>query len=306
MDFGKLASVDQVDFSFIPDPPQNKNVLDDFSVRPVAPRIYLGATGYNMKPWVGIWYPAGAREAAFLRCYGQQFNTIEHNTTHYRIPDHATVRRWRDEVPDDFRFCPKIPQAISHVRQLGVQNGEIRAFCDAISLLEHKMGCCFMQLPPQFSVQQLPLLEHFLSVFPVSAIPLAIEVRHPSFFQNSPAAATYYSILREYGAPAVITDVAGRRDVCHMRLTQGRVLIRFVGNGLHPTDSSRVKQWAARLTHWFALGLREAYFFCHEPDNLLAPELAALAASVFSTALPEAILRGPAPLEPPGRQGSLF
>src|SRR5262245_35026499 len=131
MDFGKLPSVDNVDFSLPPEPIQNAEVLAALT-KPAKPAIYLGSTGYNKKAWVGHWYPSGAKDKDFLRYYGTQFNTIEHNATHYRIPDDATIAWWRDETPADFRFCPKIPQTISHARDLGLNSGEISLFCKAI------------------------------------------------------------------------------------------------------------------------------------------------------------------------------
>lgn len=305
MDFGKLPSVDHIDFTLPPDPPQNLAVLGALPPRLAAPVIYLGATGYNMKAWVGRWYPAGAKDKDFLQHYGRQFNTIEHNTTHYRIPDAATVDRWREEVPADFRYCPKIPQTISHARDLGLSGRETGLFCDAIRDLAPKLGCCFIQLPPHFSTQHLPVLARFLEKFP-GDIALAAEVRHESFFQPNLAAEDFFNLLHTHNVSTVITDVAGRRDVCHLRLTTGRVLVRFVGNGLHPSDYTRIRDWAERLAAWFAAGLREAYFFCHEPDNLLAPDLVAFAAETFSGAIPEVVLRGPEPQKPPAQQGSLF
>ncbi|MBK8967074.1 MAG: DUF72 domain-containing protein [Saprospiraceae bacterium] len=305
MEFGKLPSVEQVDFSFQADPPENIAVLEACS-GDVKPRIYLGATGYNMKAWVGQWYPAGTKTKDFLVEYGRQFNTIEHNTTHYRIPDTATVARWRDAVPADFRYCPKIPQTISHARTLGLHGPEIQLFCAAIDGLDEKMGCCFMQLPPFFSVQDVPVLVRFLDQFPTEEIPLAVEVRHESFFKKNSAAQEYFSVLAGHGVATVITDVAGRRDVCHMQLTTGKVLIRFVGNGLHPTDYHRVEAWAGRLRDWFAAGLQEVYFFCHEPDNLLAPNLAVFARTTFQKAIPAAVIRGPEACPQPPKQGSLF
>jgi hypothetical protein len=53
-------------------------------------------------------------------------------------------------------------------------------------------------------------------------------------------------------------------------------MIRFVGNLLHPTDYARVDAWALRLKSWLGQGLRRAYFFIHQPDNINAPELAAV------------------------------
>ncbi len=215
------------------------------------------------------------------------------------------MARWREEVPADFRYCPKIPQTISHARDLGLSGREIDLFCTAIGELGERLGCCFIQLPPQFSVRNLPVLERFLDGFP-AAIPLAVEVRHESFFQHSAAAEDYFQMLGQHRVSTVITDVAGRRDVCHLRLTTGRVLIRFVGNTLHPTDFSRIQDWAERLKCWFDQGLREVYFFCHEPDNLLAPDLAVFAAETFSKLIPGALLRGPRVEKQPPRQGMLF
>ena len=303
MDFGKLSDISRVNFALPPDPPQNAALLAALPKTASAPAIYLGATGYNMKPWVGTWYPPGAKDKDHLRHYGTQFNTIEHNTTHYRIPDAATVARWREDTPPDFRFCPKIPQTISHARDLGLSSGQIPVFCEAIAGLEEKLGCCFLQVPPYFSTRDVAVLARFLDVFP-KAIPLAVEVRHESFFEPTLAAEDFFQLLESEGVATVVTDVAGRRDVCHRRLTTGRVLLRFVGNNLHPTDYSRIQDWAARLADWCAAGLREAYFFTHEPDNLLAPDLAAHCAEVFSQKIPGAVLRGPRKVG--GVQGSLF
>ncbi|MBL7803644.1 MAG: DUF72 domain-containing protein [Saprospiraceae bacterium] len=304
MEFGKLPSLDGVDFTLPPDPPENELVLNGRTPA-TPPRIYLGATGYNMKPWVGHWYPAGAKERDFVRFYGQQFNTIEHNTTHYRIPDTATVGRWREEVPADFRYCPKVPQSLSHARDLGVHSPELPLFCDMIAGLEDRLGCCFLQVSPYFSPQNLPVLERFLDKWP-REIPLAVEVRHEDFFRPTAAAGRYFALLSAAGAAAVITDVAGRRDVCHMHLTNALTMVRFVGNGLHPSDYARIDEWAQRLSAWFEKGLQAAYFFTHEPDNLLAPELAAYAAGRFREAIPGLETRGPKPPVPPAQQTSLF
>jgi uncharacterized protein YecE (DUF72 family) len=302
MDFGKLPSVDNVDFSLPPEPPQNAALLSSFP-KDTKPTIYLGVTGYNMKAWVGQWYPPGAKDRDFLRHYGTQFNTIEHNTTHYRIPDTATVVRWREETPADFRFCPKIPQTISHARDLGLNGGDLLLFCEVIAGLREKLGCCFLQLPPHFSVRELNLLARFLQHFP-SEIPLAVEVRHESFFQKTAAAEDFFQLLQSRHIATVITDVAGRRDVCHARLSNRQVLVRFVGNALHPSDYQRIEAWSERLKIWLDAGLHEVYFFTHEPDNLLAPDSAAFCEQVFSAKMLGVALRGPKLVG--GQQGTLF
>jgi len=58
------------------------------------------------------------------------------------------------------------------------------------------------------------------------------------------------------------------------------------------------------LKTWFEQGLQAAYFFTHQPDNLLSPELAAYCTEAFGQAMPQLQLRGPKPV--PGQQGTLF
>jgi uncharacterized protein YecE (DUF72 family) len=166
-----------------------------------------------------------------------------------------------------------------------------------------KLGCCFMQLPPHFAPRDLPVLERFLSEY-APQIPLSVEVRNPDFFQKTVVSEAFFELLKKHSVASVITDVAGRRDVCHMHLTHSKTLIRFVGNGLHPSDYSRVSEWAERLKSWFENGLQEAYFFTHEPDNILAPELTAYCVETFSQMIPGVSLRGPKPVA--GQQGLLF
>jgi uncharacterized protein YecE (DUF72 family) len=276
MEFGKLPDISQVNFALPPDPPGNGDVFNRLGKTNHAELrhshfAYIGATGWGMKEWVGKVYPKDAGAKDFLYHYTRQFNTIELNTTHYRIPDAATVAKWYGQAAADFKFCPKVLQTISHSSDLGLGNSLTSQFCEAISGLQDKLGCCFIQLPPYFGADRLGALEGFLKNF---SLPLAVEVRHTSWFDHPKHFEDLFALLEAYDASPVITDVAGRRDVCHMRLTNGTLLVRFVGNDLHPSDFTRLDDWAARLGEWFDKGLSTVYFFTHEPDNLLAPDLA--------------------------------
>lgn len=274
MDFGKLPSVDDVDFRLPPEPEDNARVLARYAGEASPMRLYVGCTGWGMKEWVGSVYPVGAKPKDFLRHYAAQFNTIEHNTTHYRVPDADTVRKWYEESSPDFRFCPKVPQSISHSRQLGLGEGQMMQFVEVIQGLREKLGVCFLQLPPYFGPDRMLLLEQFLAQY-APALPLAVELRHPDWFGQASNGERLFELLTRCHTGAVITDVAGRRDVLHGRVTAPFTLVRFVGNDLHPSDYDRLRHWAQRLALWQSLGLQEAYFFVHEPDNLRAPQAAA-------------------------------
>ncbi|WP_347157528.1 DUF72 domain-containing protein [Pontibacter chitinilyticus] len=272
MDFGKLSDISRVDFTLPPDHPDTLPLLRQAG-RYLKPRVYVGLPVWVNKAWVGDYYPAKMPEKDALLWYSKQFNTIELNSTHYHIPSPVTIDRWRQAVPVGFRFCPKFPQLISHEAALRSTQGITAAFCEAIAGLEEKLGDSFLQLPPYFAPQQLPDLEHFLKFIPES-IPLTIELRHPDWYENRMAGLKLYEVLEKYKAGTVLTDVAGRRDVLHMRLTTPSAMVRFVGNGLHPTDYTRIDAWVERLQGWFENGLQQLYFFVHEPDNTKAPELA--------------------------------
>ena len=303
MQFGKIESVEHIDFSLPTDWSGNTSLLSQYAVNNQLPKqLYIGCTGWSMKEWVGSIYPKGAKAKDYLEHYGKQFNTIELNATHYKIPDEKTIQQWIADTPNDFKFCPKVPQTISHSKDLGLSSHTIALFCDMMLLLETRLGCAFIQLPPYFGADRLLILQQFIERVAVR-IPLAIELRHESWFQNTTALSTLLDTCAAYSASMVITDVAGRRDVLHMALSSTTTMIRFVGNGLHPTDYQRIEAWIERLAQWYDSGLETVYFFPHEPDNLLAPQLADF---LFKQAAPLKVkTRGPRFMDT-GHQIELF
>jgi uncharacterized protein YecE (DUF72 family) len=305
MKFGKLPDVSNVDFTLPCDMPGTRETLQKRKREGDKVNFYMGGTGWTMKEWVGTLYPADAKQKDFLRHYSRQFNTIEMNTTHYRIPTDTLVEKWKKESEPDFKFCPKIPQTISHSSNLGMNSGLIEQFTEAIGGLGEKLGCCFMQMPPYFGADRLPVLEQFLKHFPLH-IPLAIEVRHESWFESVKNAVKLFSTLEKYNTSTVITDVAGRRDVLHMRLTTNTAMIRFVGNGLHMTDYTRLNDWMWRIDSWYEQGLENVYFFLHEPEETHVPEVAAYLLKILKP-FPRYNIRGPKiTSENLGQQISLF
>ena len=119
-------------------------------------------------------------------------------------------------------------------------------FCEAVSGLEANLGCSFMQLPPYFAYNSLAVLERFFEKMP-KGIPLALEFRHETWFDAPNYFNALAQLLKTQQIATLITDVAGRRDVLHQCLTNETAMIRFVGNGLHPTDYKRIDDWVKKL-----------------------------------------------------------
>ena len=272
MDFGKLIDISEVDFSLPQDHPVTSSLLTGRSRVP-HPHIYVGCPVWVNAKWEGNVYPLGTTSKDYLKYYAQQFPTIELNSTHYSVPAEMTIYKWTQSVPQGFTFCPKVPQEISHHLKLHHAESATANFVKAIEGFREHLGTAFLQLSPWFGPQDAPTLIRYLSEFP-KEIPLAVEFRHRDWFSGDPRAAATFEEMRKLGIGTVITDVAGRRDVLHQCLTTPVLTLRFVGNGLHPTDYSRTDEWVQRIGQWLDHGLETAYLFIHEPDNTDSPELA--------------------------------
>lgn len=305
MNFGKVIDLEHVVFDMPPDHPQTVLTLHDhLQGQGRVPEIYVGATGWSNPEWNGSWYPAKTKPNDFLQHYSRQFGTIEFNTTHYRVPDDDLILRWYTGASPGFKFCPKVPQQISHRARLKAE-APTTAFCSAIAGLKEKLGPTFLQLPDTHGPSAAAAVLDFARDWP-RELPLHWEFRHPDWFTGHAGAEQVFEKLAELGQGLVITDVAGRRDVLHMRLTNPVLVLRFVGNGLRPTDFSRLKAWAARIEDWTSQGLHAAYIFIHQPEMTDVPAYCIQWAEALQQITGAKVLQ-PSPWTPPRpAQQSLF
>jgi uncharacterized protein YecE (DUF72 family) len=280
MDFGRLDSVDAVDFTLPPDPPETRAALAAAPPPTSPPRVLLGLPRWNDKGFVGTLYPQKTPSTKFLAHYATQFESIELNTTFYGVRP-TVLDRWAAATPTHFRFCPKFPRLITHVLQLHNADVATEEFMTAVSRLAGRLGPSWMLLPPSFPPTGLDRLEIFLAKW-AGTVSLAVEVRHREWFANPDLRTYLFESLVRHGVASVITDVAGRRDAAHMIITAPTVLVRFVGNRHHPTDFTRLDAWADRLADWIDDGLHRAYFFMHQPEEHLNVRIAAYLADALT------------------------
>lgn len=273
MDFGKLQDISEVDFTLPPDVVRNVSVLKA-GVKQEKTRIFVGSARWAEKSLTGKIYPPGTPQKDYLYYYARQFNTVEMNTTHYRIPTREMVVQWKEKVPDSFRFCPKLPQSISHSPDFGENIQATSLFLESLYAFGEHLGIPFMQLPPTFQPHRDGRrLFRYLENWPKD-LPLALEFRHPEWFSDEKITNRAFDLLQKFGLSTVITDTAGRRDVVHMQITSPKQAVRFVGNSLHPTDYQRLDVWIERIGQWLDAGLQELYFFVHQPEEHLCVDLA--------------------------------
>ena len=71
--------------------------------------VKIGTSGWSYPSWRPGFYPVDLQPAEFLSFYAQRFDTVELNSTGYRLPSADQFRRWADAVPDGFEFSVKFP-----------------------------------------------------------------------------------------------------------------------------------------------------------------------------------------------------
>jgi uncharacterized protein YecE (DUF72 family) len=277
MQFGRSSDLTQIDFSLPALRARSAAMLVRAAASPTQPWLRLGAPAFRHRDWLGGLYPPGVDAAQWLRIYASKLEALELNSTFYGLPSEATILRWLGETPADFRFCPKLPRAISHELGGSELHARVAAFTTRMELLGQRLGPALCQLPESAGPEVLPQLQAALDTFPED-FALALEVRHAAWFERGALREDLLEWLEARGIGSVITDVSGRRDASHASLTTPTAFVRFVGEGGHESDEPRVAQWMERLQSWHALGLHAAYFFVHQPDDIAAPQLLSIAA----------------------------
>jgi uncharacterized protein YecE (DUF72 family) len=261
----------------------------------VTSALYLGCPIWAYKGWVGNFYPAGTRTSDYLFEYARRLDTVEGNTTFYSVPSAQTLRRWAEQTPESFRFCPKLPRTVSHAGRLLEHLDEALRFSELMRLLGPRLGPLFLQLPPRYPPSLLADLEAFLAGWP-SGVPLAVEVRHPGWFEP-PHHQALTGLLRQQEAARVIIDTHPIRSLRHDRILEGSVylrllqarerkpdlpilaertasftFLRYIGHPNMEENAPYLAKWAEHLTGWLDEGA-DAYVFCHCPDERLDPWL---------------------------------
>lgn len=272
MNFGKVSEqeLEHIDFTLPADPLVNKSVL---ARGKGGTKFLVGCAKWGRKDWIGSLYPYGIKEKDFLKYYAQVFNSIEFNGFYYNLHSKEQVQKWKEAVPEDFLFCPKFTQYITHVKRLKDARQQVDEFLEVVSAFGKNLGPVFLMPHPQMALDGLEALETFIDYLPKD-IDVFLELRHEEWYKNDDGYnAELYDFLKKKKRGTIITDAAGRRDCTHMHLSTPECFIRFVGNSLHHTDYERIDEWVDRIKLWMDEGLEKCYFFMHQHEELHSPQL---------------------------------
>jgi uncharacterized protein YecE (DUF72 family) len=175
----------------------------------------------------------------WLQHYATLFDTVEVNTTFYRLPSRDAVANWATETPPEFLFAVKASRYLTHIKRLTNLEQGVPRFYERIEPLidAGKLGPVLWQLPGNFkcdlerlgsALEQLPPGRH------------CFEFRHPSWFSED-----VYALLRRHAVALVIGDTPERPFQTY-EMTADWTFLRFH----HGTRGRRGNYSAGELAEW--------------------------------------------------------
>jgi uncharacterized protein YecE (DUF72 family) len=188
--------------------------------------ILLGTSGYSYPDWYGVFYPPGLERAKQLDYYVRQFNTVEVNSTYYRIPPASTFAAMERKTPAGFEFVVKAHGDMTH--RLSRDGAVYEAFQTALAPLRaaRKLSGVLAQFPQSF--HRWDDHEQFLVEMQerLEGAPLFVEFRHRSWmhedvFEFLERAGLGYVSVDEPDLPGLLPRVA--------RATGPMAYVRFHG-----------------------------------------------------------------------------
>ena len=208
--------------------------------------VRIGCSGWNYDDWRGVLYPQGLGKPRWLGRYAEVFDTVEVNSTFYRLASRKAVAGWVEATPSGFLFAAKASRYLTHVRRLKDIGLGVRRYYERIEPLQEagKLGPVVWQLPANFKRDD-EVLAAALAALPEGRH--CFEFRHESWFT-----APVYRLLREHGAALVVGDHP-RWPFQTRELTTDWILVRLHHGrrGRRGNYSEReIEEWARRIGQW--------------------------------------------------------
>ena len=155
--------------------------------------MHLWRFGWSYRHWRDSFYPQGVPASRWFKYYASVFNTVELNSTFYRLPTEKALGSWHDNAPPGFVFAAKASRLITHFRRLQDCEEALATYLEHIVLLGEHLGPILYQLPPNFQRED-GILRDFLSLLP-AAQRHVFEFRHASWWSDE-----VYDLLRRHNA----------------------------------------------------------------------------------------------------------
>jgi uncharacterized protein YecE (DUF72 family) len=191
-------------------------------------------------------FPLHQSHLSRLGYYALQENSIEINSSFYKLPQAKTVQRWATESPHHFRFTFKLWKEVTHQKNLIFKGEDVGMFKAAIELPDDRKGCILVQLPPSMQSSAKSQLQELLLVLG-NDWPIAVEFRHNSWYNDA-----VFEMLFKANVAMVIQDFP--KAATPIELTSDDfVYLRFhgpSGNYKGSYNDSFLYEYAMYINEW--------------------------------------------------------
>jgi uncharacterized protein YecE (DUF72 family) len=169
-------------------------------------QCYIGTSGWSYAHWAkGRFYPRGLKPGQWLGFLAQHFNTVEVNSSFYRLPKPEMVARWRSVTGTRFLFAVKLWRRITHEKRLADCARELNDFIAVAKEFRSKRGPLLVQLPPSLR-KDVDRLAEFLAVLKKTIgrarWPVAVEFRNQDWLCREA-----YELLNRHRAAVCLADL---------------------------------------------------------------------------------------------------
>jgi uncharacterized protein YecE (DUF72 family) len=230
--------------------------------------VRIGCSGWMYDSWRGRLYPERCAKRRWLEVYARHFDTVEVNSTFYRLARREAVAGWVAQTSPDFLFAVKASRYLTHIKRLRDVGDGIKRFYEPLEpMIEAgRLGPVLWQLPENFHRDDARLAGWLELLESAPSGRHTIEFRHRSWFVPP-----VMSMLRSHGVALTIGDHPSRPFQSYEATADWR-FIRFhygargrAGN----YSATEIAEWAQRIAGW--LEGEEAYVYYNNDWNSYAP-----------------------------------
>lgn len=232
---------------------------------------YSGTSGLLLPVPNKMFYPEEFQEKSRLCYYASLMDSIEVNSSFYKIPMAATMRKWAADVPAKFRFTFKLFKEITHSKELAFDPELVARFFSVINHVGDKKGCLLVQFPPSVRIGHFGQLRALMAVLratdPHFLWKIALEFRHPSLYCEE-----VNELLQEFAMGLVVHDKGpGASPIQDVELDF--VYLRFHGPGGNYRGSYAddvLYEYASYVCEWLADGKKVFVYFNNTMGEAIA------------------------------------
>jgi uncharacterized protein YecE (DUF72 family) len=203
--------------------------------------ISIGTSGWRYPEWRDGFY-RGVPQRLWLSHLAAQMDTIEINSSFYRLQPASNYRKWVAETPPDFVFAVKGSKLITHVKRLRHIEDPLKTFTESLAL-GPKQGPIIWQLPPSLRFDRATI-QDFLAALPQGRH--ALEPRHESFRTDA-----YFDLLHAHNVAHVVSDAP--TFPCIEAVTADFAYLRLHGHDelyISSYDDEQLDEWAGKIHEW--------------------------------------------------------